>query len=106
MSIDSPRVSTPPQQTSRRSQSAVWMPWLVVAFLATTITLTFILTDNSTTVVEPPYPSHQLDNSVVPWVFAYAWPALWLSLLILIVVRTVRARTFSMPALLLPLMRS
>jgi hypothetical protein len=100
MSIDSPSVTTPPNGTSRRSLTAAWLPWLVVAFLATTITLTFILTDNSTAVVEPAYPSHQLDNPVVPWVFAYAWPALWLSLLILIVVRTVRARTFSMPALL------
>jgi hypothetical protein len=100
MTVDSPREATPLGSTALPSRTAAWLPWAVVAVLATAVTLTFVITSNSATVVEPVYPSQQLDNPVVPWVFAYAWPVLWFVLLILIVVRTARARTFSMPALL------
>jgi hypothetical protein len=72
----------------------------VVAALATVVTLTLVLTNNSATAVEPLYPSHQLDDPIAPWVFGYVFPIAWVVLLILIITQTARRRTFSMPAML------
>jgi hypothetical protein len=100
LSIDSPSVAEPPRDTTRPSQTAAWLPWAVVALLATAVTLTVVLTDNSATAVEPVYPSHQLSDPLVPWAFTYAFPAVWVGLLIAFGVQAVRNRKFSMPALL------
>jgi hypothetical protein len=100
MSVDSPSVTEPTDDTSRRSQTAAWLPWAVVALLATIVTLTFVLTNNSATTAEPVYPSHQLDDPVAPWLFGYVFPGAWVVVLILIIVQTARRRTFSMPAVL------
>ena len=101
MSIDSPSAT---RRDGRRAEptspTAAWLPWAVVAGLATIVVLTFVLTDNSATVTEPTYPSQQLDHPVLPWVWAYVFPAAWVGLFISFAVQLVRKRTFSMPALL------
>lgn len=101
MSIDSPSAT---RRDGRRAEptspTAAWLPWAVVAGLATIVVLTLVLTDNSATVTEPTYPSHQLDHPVLPWVWAYVFPAAWVGLFISFAVQLVRKRTFSMPALL------
>src|SRR5215213_2507599 len=99
MTIDTPSEATALSRTAP-SRTAAWLPWVVVAALTATVVLTFVLTDNSATVVEPPYPSDHLDNPYAPWFFAYVQPMIWFGLLIGIIVRTARRRTFSMPALL------
>lgn len=101
MSIDSPRATEPDGRLMERpSSTAAWLPWAVVAGLAAIITLTFVLTDNSGTITEPVYPSHQLDNPILPWAWAYVFPAVWVALFVSFGVQLVRKRTFSMPALL------
>jgi hypothetical protein len=100
MTIDTPRPTVSESGASPPSRNAAWLPWLVVAALATAVTSTLVLTDNSATTVEPRYPSGQLDNPYVPWIFGYVFPAIWLGLLVVIIVRTVRRRAFSTPALL------
>jgi hypothetical protein len=89
------RVDRPPAAPSPR---ALWLPWVVVALMAAAVIGTVILTDNNA--VEPAYPSKQLDDPIAPWIFSYVFPAVWLSLLGLFLVRLVKTRTFSMPALL------
>ena len=100
MTIETPSETEPVASTPPPSRTAAWLPWVVVAALTAIVVLTFVLTDNSATVVEPPYPSDHLDNPYVPWIFAYVQPAIWFGLLIGIIVRTARRRTFSMPAVL------
>src|SRR4051794_21489433 len=100
MTVDSPREATPIGSTAPHSHTAAWLPWAVVALLATAVTLTFVLTNNSATVVEPVYPSNQLDNPLAPWAFTYVFPAAWVGLLIAFAVQALRNRKFSMPALL------
>ncbi|MGZ5364919.1 MAG: hypothetical protein ACXWZR_13700 [Mycobacterium sp.] len=100
MTIESPSEATPAMSTPPPSRTAAWLPWVVVAALTAIVVLTFVLTDNSATVVEPPYPSDHLDDPYVPWIFTYVFPAVWFGLLIGIIVRTARRRTFSMPAIL------
>lgn len=89
-----------PNATSRPPRTATWLPWVVVALLATVVTMTYVLTNNSATIAEPVYPSNQLEDPVAPWVFRYVFPSAWVVLVILIIVQTARTRTFSMPALL------
>jgi hypothetical protein len=100
MTIDTPSEATPLRSTAPPSRTAAWVSWAAVAALAAIVALTFVLTDNSATVVEPPYPSHHLDDPYVPWIFGYGWPAIWFALLVTIIVRTARRKTFSTPALL------
>ena len=100
MSINSPSVTEPPRDSPRPSQTASWLPWAVVALLGAVVTLTFVLTNNSATIVEPVYPSHQLDDPIAPWAWTYVFPAVWVGLLLAFIVQTVRNRKFSMPALL------
>ncbi len=95
-----PREASPTSSSSPPSRTAAWLPWLIVAVLAAAVVLTNVLTDNSATAVEPVYPSHHLDNARGAWVWTYVFPAAWVTALVLIVVRTARKRTFSMPALL------
>ncbi len=100
MTVDSPREAVPLRSTAPPSRTAAWLPWAVVALLATVVTLTVVLTDNSATAVEPVYPSNQLDDPIAPWAFTYVFPAVWMGLLIAFVVQALRNRKFSMPALL------
>lgn len=99
MHTDSSTLRKPPEDTPRGPRAAVWLPWAVVALLAATVTLVNVITSHGDTPV-PAYPSHQLDDPIALWVFVDVWPAIWFIVLILIVVQTVRTRTFSMPALL------
>ena len=64
MTVDSPREAVPLGSTAPPSRTAAWLPWAVVALLATAVTLTVVLTDNSATVVEPAYPSASARRSV------------------------------------------
>ena len=74
---------------------------MVVAVLTALVVGTLVLTDNSATVVEPPYPSDHLDDPYVPWVFAYVFPAVWVGAVHHVRRQNCSAqRTFSMPALL------
>lgn len=91
---------SPAGETRRGYPAAAWIPWVLVALFATAVTLTVIITDNSATAIKPVYPSHQLDNPVVPWVFAYVYPILYVVLVVVIGIRTLRRGTFSIPALL------
>jgi hypothetical protein len=101
MSIDSPSATEPEGQlTERPSSTAAWLPWAVVAGLATIVVLTLVITDNSGTVTEPLYPTHQLGDPLVPWLWAYGFPTAWAVLFISFAIQTWRNRTFSMPALL------
>jgi hypothetical protein len=101
MSLDSPSALQPDSRLARRpSETAAWLPWAVVMGLATIVVLTLVLTDNSASIAEPVYPSSQLDHPVLPWVWAYVFPAAWIGLFALFAVQLVRRRTFSMPALL------
>ncbi|WP_029116498.1 hypothetical protein [Mycobacterium sp. URHB0044] len=101
MSIDSPKEAPPASAiVTPPSRTAAWLPWVVVAVLTALVVGTLVLTDNSATVVEPPYPSDHLDDAYVPWVFTYVFPAVWAVLFISFAVQLVRTRTFSMPALL------
>ncbi len=100
MSVSSPSVTDASRGGSQPSRTAAWLPWAVVALLATAVTLTFVLADNSATAVEPAYPYHHLDDPIAPWVFTYVFPAVWMGLLIAFTVQALRDRKFSMPALL------
>ena len=101
MSIDSPQEAPPAGAiVTPPSRTAAWLPWVVVAVLAALVVGTLVLTDNSATVAEPPYPSDHLDDPYVPWVFTYVFPAVWAVLFISFAVQLVRRRKFSMPALL------
>src|SRR5437588_8897199 len=101
MTIESPSATGKQAQRLKSSSStAAWLPWVVVGALTAIVVLTLVLTDNSATVTEPTYPSHQLDDPLVPWVFTYVFPAAWMTLFISFAVQTARKRTFSMPALL------
>ena len=71
-----------------------------VAVLAAVVTLTVLITDNSATITEPAYPSHQLDDPIAPWIFVYGWPTIWFGVLVLITVQFARSRVLSMPAIL------
>jgi len=100
VTIGTPSETAPVESPAAPQRTAAWLPWAVVAMLAAIVVGTFVLTDNSATNIEPPYPSDHLDDPYVPWIFAYVFPAVWLGLLVAIVVRTARRRTFSMPGLL------
>lgn len=100
MSIDSPSKAEPRTQlTERPSPTAAWLPWVIVALLATIVILTLVITDNSGTITEPAYPSNQL-QARLPWLWAYGFPTVWAVLFVSFAIQTVRKRTFSMPALL------
>ena len=62
--------------------------------------LTLVLTDNSATAVEPPYPSDHLDDPSCHGYSATCSPPYGWLLFISFAVQTVRNRKFSMPALL------
>ena len=101
MSIDSPSEAPPASAiVTPPSRTAAWLPWAVVAVLTALVVGTLVMTDNSATVAEPPYPSDHLDDPYVPWIFGYVFPAIWFVLLITIIVRTAQRKTFSIPALL------
>ena len=86
--------------TPRPSYAAAWLPWVVVGVLTAIVVGTFVITDNSATVAEPPYPHDHLDDPLLPWVWAYVFPIVWVALLIFIVAKTVRTKKFSMPAIM------
>lgn len=101
MSKDSPSAAQPRGQlTEKPSSTAAWLPWVVVAGLAAIVITTLVITDNSATVIEPPYPSDQLDDPYLPWVWAYVFPAAWVTLFVSFAVQAFRNRKFSMPAIL------
>jgi hypothetical protein len=101
MSIDSPNEAPPASPiVTPPSRTAAWLPWVVVAVFTALVVGTLVLTDNSATVAEPPYPSDHLDDPYVPWIFGFVFPAIWFVLLITIIVRTAQRKTFSTPALL------
>jgi hypothetical protein len=100
MTTDTRSEATPVTGLPLRSRTAAWLPWAVVAVLSAIVVATVVITDNSSTVVEPVYPSDHLDDPYVPWIFAYVFPAIWFALLITIIIRTARTRKFSMPAIL------
>ena len=100
MSIAAPNVPASAAPTSAPSRTAAWLPWAVVAAMATIVVTTLVVTDNSASISEPAYPTDQLANPRAPFVWAYAFAAAWVLLLIGFVVQTVRNKTISMPAML------
>ncbi len=100
MTVDAPHEPRRPSSAPNPSRTAAWLPWVVVAILTAAVTLAFVLTDNSAEISEPPYPSDQLDDPFFAWIFNYAYPVIWLTLLVAIIVRTAQRKTFSITALL------
>ena len=100
MTVDTNHESSSVTATSPPSRTAAWLPWVVVGVLTAIVVGTLVVTDNSATVVEPPYPHDHLDDPYLPWVWTFAFPLAWVALLAFFAVQSVRHRTFSMPALL------
>jgi hypothetical protein len=100
MAIHPSAAATSTSDTAHGPRWLAWLPWGAVAVLAALVTLTVLITDNSATITEPAYPSHQLDDPIAPWIFVYGWPAIWFGVLVLITVQFARSRVLSMPAIL------
>ncbi|WP_328354944.1 hypothetical protein OG976_24585 [Mycobacterium sp. NBC_00419] len=100
MSVDTPTEAASGRVASAPSRVAAWLPWLVVGVLTAVVVGTFVVTDNSATVAEPPYPHDHLDDPHLPWLWAFAFPIAWVGLLAYFAVKTVRDKKISMPAML------
>ncbi|WP_197509141.1 MULTISPECIES: hypothetical protein [unclassified Mycobacterium] len=100
MTIDTPIETSSGSVISPPSRTAAWLPWMVVAVLAAIVVGTLVLTDNSATVVAPPYPHDHLDNPHLPWLWGYGFQAIWTAMFILFAIQTFRAKKISMPAML------
>lgn len=100
MTIETPIKAASGDVTSPPSRTAAWLPWVAVGVLTAIVIGTFAITDNSGAVAEPPYPHHHLDDPYLPWLWAFAFPIAWVTLLIFFAVQTIRDKKFSMPAML------
>lgn len=100
MTVRTPSEASGGTPAAPPTRTGAWLPWVVLAVLVALVVGTFVVTDNSATVVEPPYPSDHLDNPLVPWLWTYGFSTAWVVLLISFAIQTWRNRTFSMPALL------
>lgn len=100
MTVRTPSEASGATPAAPPTRTGAWLPWVVLAVLVALVVGTFVVTDNSATVVEPPYPSDHLDNPRVPWLWTYGFSTAWVVLLISFAIQTWRNRTFSMPALL------